>query len=74
MIKEFQYYFNNQDELVKKYNGKYLVIKEQKVVDVFDTNKEAYFSSVKKYKFGTFLIQFCSPDKETYNHLKYDLK
>ncbi len=58
--KEFQYYLDNQNELVKKYEGKYLIIKNNAVVDVFDTKDEAYFEGEKKYELGTFLIQYCT--------------
>jgi hypothetical protein len=64
--KEFKYYLDNQEELVKKYNGKILVIVGEEVVGIYDTQQEAYFSSIEKYKPGTFLIQACSPGKDSY--------
>lgn len=64
--KEFKYYLDHQEELVKLYNGKILVIIEDKVVGVYDTEQEAYFDSLSKYKIGTFLIQLCTPGKEDY--------
>ena len=39
--KEFEYYVEHQDELVRKYNGKILVIKNKKVIGVFDNEIEA---------------------------------
>ena len=32
LIQNFYYYLANQDELVRQYNGKYLVISDKKVV------------------------------------------
>ncbi|MFA6482966.1 MAG: hypothetical protein WCW62_10335 [Bacteroidales bacterium] len=64
--KELKYYIDHQDDLVAKYNGKFLVIKDQSVVDVCDSLEDAYFQSIKKYKPGTFLIQECSPGEESY--------
>jgi len=64
--KEFKYYIDNQDEIVKSYNGKVVVIKDDGVVDAYDDRKQAYFESVKKYKLGTFLLMHCSPGKEAY--------
>ena len=64
--KEFKYYLDNQDELVQKYDGKSLVIIGEKVVGSYDTNEEAYFESKKKYKLGTFLIQFCEKGEDSY--------
>ena len=58
--KEFQYYLDHQSELVVKYDGKYLIIKGDSVLDVYDTKDEAYFESEKKYELGTYLIQHCA--------------
>lgn len=64
--KELEYYIENQNELVKNYNGKYIVIKDQKVIGVYDTEIEAYFTTKKEFELGTFLIQHCTPGKESY--------
>lgn len=64
--KEFQYYIDNQDEIVKKYNGKYIVIKNNQVIGAYDTNIEAYDETTKTEELGTFLIQLCSPGNEAY--------
>ncbi len=65
--KEFKYYIDNQAELVKKYNGKYIIIKANEVVGSFDTEEKAYNFAIGKYELGTFLIQFCSPGNENYS-------
>lgn len=57
--KEFKYYLDNQEELVKTYLGKFLVIKDQQIVGVYDTKTDAYDESTSKYVIGTFLIQQC---------------
>jgi len=64
--KEFQYYLDHQTDLVAKYNGKYLVIREQEVIGVFDTDEEAYFETTKVHEPGTFLIQLCEPGESSY--------
>jgi len=64
--KEFKYYLDNQDELVKKYNGRVLVIIGDHVVDDFDSYDDALFDSVKKYELGTFLLQECTEGEEAY--------
>ena len=64
--REFQYYKDHQKELVEKYNGKFLVITNNKVVGIYDTELEAYTTAKKSYKAGTFLIQHCQPGKESY--------
>lgn len=64
--KMFQYYLTHQNELVKQYNGKYLVIKDDEVVGVYDTESDAYFESVEKYGLGNFLIQLCTEGTSAY--------
>ena len=56
---EFEYYLKNQKELVEKYNGKFLVIKGQKVIGVYDSELEAVEETSKKEELGTFLVQKC---------------
>ena len=64
--KEFKYYLKNQKELVKKYNGKIIVIINDKVINQYDNKKDAYLDSIKKYKPGTFLIIECTPGNDSY--------
>lgn len=64
--KEFKYYIDHQDELVKKYSGKYVVIKDTKVLGVYDSELEAVQKTTEKYELGTFLVQKCEPGSESY--------
>jgi len=64
--KEFRYYLDNQNELVKRYNGRVLVVVGENVVGDYDSDDEVYFASEKKYRPGTFLIQRCTPGDEAY--------
>lgn len=64
--KEFKYYRDHQEELVKLYNGRVLVIIGESVVGDYDTYEEAYFEAMKKYEVGTFLLQQCSPGTKDY--------
>ena len=64
--KEFEYYLDHQDELVKKYNGKFIVIKECQVIGEYDSLLEAVEETSKKYELGTFLVQKCEPGSESY--------
>jgi len=63
---EFRYYIDNQDEIVKSYNGKVVVIKDNQVKDAYDDYQQAHVESVKKYRLGTFLLQLCTPGDEAY--------
>ena len=56
----------NQKDLVQKYEGKFLVIKNQSVRGVYETEIQAYTEAQKSFELGTFLIQQCLPGKESY--------
>ena len=62
----FKWYPENQDELVRLYDGKVLVIKDNRVAGSFDDEASAYFDSRSKYKPGTFINQKCTPGEEAY--------
>ncbi len=64
--KQLEYFKSHQEELVKKYEGKFLVIKDQEVQGVYDTEMEAYTNAKKKFELGSFLIQQCLPGQESY--------
>ena len=64
--KEFEWFKENQEALVKSYNGKVLAIKNQKVIGVFDNDLEAYSTVAKDHRPGTFLLQQCIPGEKAY--------
>jgi hypothetical protein len=64
--KEFKYYIDHQEELVKKYNGKYIVIENNNILGDYNSEAEAYNETLKSHKLGTFLIQHCLPGKESH--------
>lgn len=63
---EFKYFLNNQDELVAKYRGKFVVIKDGKVLDAYDTQLQAVETTSKTHQIGTFLVQQCEPGSDVY--------
>jgi len=63
---EFLYYKEHQRELVTKYRGKYLVVKDQKVIDCYESEIEAVIETSKVYDLGTFLVQKCEPGQGNY--------
>jgi hypothetical protein len=64
--KEFKWYREHQEELVKLYNGRFVVIKGCEVIGSFDSELEAVQETIKKDELGTFLIQKCEPGTESY--------
>lgn len=63
---EFEYYLANQPDFVAKYPGKFIVIKNQQVLGVFDTEDAAVQETVKRHELGTFLVQQCQPGDQNY--------
>jgi hypothetical protein len=70
--KDFKYYLNHQDELVQKYNGKYIVLNDTHVVGAYDDYADAFYSSLEKYKPGTFMVQLCTPGDSAYTARYYN--
>lgn len=65
--KALQYYKENQEQLVAKYNGKTLVLRDDQILDVKDSMAEAYDFAVKNYGIGNFSLQEVSPDSASYS-------
>lgn len=63
---EFRYYIAHQDELVAQHKGKYVVIKGEKVIGVFDDEIEAINQTSKTHELGTFLVQKCEEGADSY--------
>ncbi len=64
--KEFNYYLEHQDEIVKEHNGKFVVIKENEVLGAFDSEVEAINKTLEEHDLGTFLVQKCEPGKASF--------
>ena len=63
---EFEFYIEHQKELVAKYRGKYVVIKDRSVIGAYDDELQAVRETSKRHKLGTFLVQLCEPGEDTY--------
>lgn len=64
--KEFDFFVRNQKELVKKYKGKFIAIKDNKVLGSYNSMPEAVKETSKYEDLGTFLIQKCIPTDKAY--------
>jgi hypothetical protein len=69
--KNLDWYIANQKELAEKYNGKILLIVDEHLVKAFNDMTEAYTEASKSYAAGTFTLQPCSPDPESYTLMLY---
>jgi hypothetical protein len=66
--KEFQFYLDHQDDLVKQHEGRVVVIKGQKVLSVYDDEAAAILETEKTEELGTFLVQRCTPGDDAYTN------
>lgn len=69
--RNLDWYIANQRELSSKYNGKVLLIVDEKLVDVFETMEKAFAAAMGKYQPGTFTLQPCSPNPDSYTIILY---
>jgi hypothetical protein len=65
--KEFEYYISNQESLVRQYNNKFIVIKNQQVIGSYNNEIEAVEKTLAQgHAMETFLVQYCIPGNESY--------
>ena len=65
--REFEFYLSHQDEMVEKYDGKYIVIKSGVIVAVYDDELTAVTETQKSHELGTFLVQKVSEGDAEYS-------
>lgn len=62
---QYDYFEKNIVDLSKKYNNKFIVIKNFEVIGSYNTFELALEETIKKHKPGSFIIQQCSEKIET---------
>ena len=65
LLNEFDYYLEHQAELAEKYQGRYIVIKDNTVLGDYDTAGEAIRETSQTHALGTFMVQLCDRDPES---------
>lgn len=63
---QFKFYLENQDSFVEQYDGKVIVLKDEKVLGVYDNELDAVNESRRAHELGTFLVQRVSAGDEAY--------
>ena len=64
--KEFRYFREHQKDLMQRYSGRFVVIKGEEVIGVYENEMQAYAETKKVHEPGTFLIQQCLPDDDAF--------
>ena len=65
-LEELNFFIEHQDDLVRQYRGKILVLKGHEVVGVYRDLPEAYFEAQREHELGTFMLQPCEPGPDAY--------
>lgn len=67
--KEFEFFIANQNELLKQYKGKFIVIKNCKILGAYNNILKAIEATSQHEQMGTFLVQKCLPGVEGYTQI-----
>ena len=61
----YEWFKKNLPELIKEYEGKFLIINEESLKGVFSSFGDALQEAIKFAKPGEFLIQYCVTEEES---------
>jgi len=64
--REFEFYVAQQEQLVRQYEGKFLVIRHCEVIGAYEDEMEAIQRTAATHPLGSFLIQKCEPGRDSY--------
>ena len=64
--KAFDYYLRHQQDLVRRYGGKFVVIKDDEVLGAYSDELAAVRETAKHHPLGTFLVQFVEQGDAAY--------
>ena len=54
---EFEFYRSNKQDILSKYEGLVVVVKGNKILGAYDSEKEAIDETIKEHPLGTFLVR-----------------
>lgn len=63
--KEYEFYQQNKEQLISDYLNKYIVIKDNSVLGVYDSMDDAVKTSLSKNTLGTFLVKLVEAEEQT---------
>ena len=71
---ESKFFQDNKENLLAKYEGKYVVIKGKAVIGIFDNRIKAIEATRKDHELGTFLVQHVVKESEIFFHSRVRIK
>ena len=66
MKRELEFYLDHQAEMVGKYDGRVIVLKNNQVIGDYGSSPEAVAATSEKHPLGTFLVQRVSEGNKDY--------
>lgn len=64
LIKEYEYYMTHHDELVEKYLGRIVVIKDGELLGAYSSEADAVEGTLAEHELGTFLVRQVKKDED----------
>jgi hypothetical protein len=64
--KEFRYFLEHQSDFLPEHEGKFLLIRDQRLVGTFETEAQAINAGIERFELGSFLVQRCERGEESY--------
>ena len=68
---EFNYYQEHREELLRLYEGKFVVIRGNQLLGAYDSELDAIRETSATYPLGTFLVQKCEAGDDSLVQMFY---
>ena len=65
LTQEFKYFLDHKDEIVREHEGRYVVIKNKRIIGTYDDELEAINETRKTHELGTFLVHLAASEERT---------
>lgn len=66
MSEDFVWFVEHYDELKNKYGNSYIVIKNKEILGIYETYADGVNNTLKNEELGTFIVQECNLEYESY--------
>lgn len=71
LIEDFSFFLKNKKELARQYEGRFIVIKNNKIIGDYGSSIEAHQKTRINYQPETYLVLFCQSDPQVPKIMSY---
>jgi hypothetical protein len=71
LVKENEFFISLLPELLKTDEGRFALVQDCKLIDIFNTRDEALQAGAKKFELGTFLVKEIKPESDVPRFFSY---